>query len=521
MAKLNPPQAAERFSRSTLVLSFAGALSFLYLRTFLLPATPFVDTSDQILFFSRAVRLVHGQVLYRDVFEIVPPGTELIYAAAFRLFGIHAWVIQAWAIVLGLALACVITRIASRILQGPLILLPALLFLVFDFSYALELTHHWYSTLAALAAASVLMGGTSIRRICAAGSLCAIATLFTQTQGAMTFIALAIYLIWLRQSKKESSIRTQLPALVLPFTVILSGVLGYYIHKAGFSTVFSDIILFPLRFLSSGEVNSPEAYLHQFPSVHSTVDILRLVPFVFIYAINPYIYFIGFYHLRRSRNDLPSALRQRLILLHLVGLGLFLAVVNGPRFFRLSTVAPPAILICTWLLSQQNPVLRFVRNLLCALAVIFAVLLPLHRQTQWHATLNLPIGRTAFTDALVYDEFRWVSERTRPGDLFFNNSALCLYLSLTNPTPSEFVSYNNFTRPEQVSAVIQSLQRNPPHFIVLFPYNTTPSDARDNAAPFRQYVHDNYRLAQIFPLHGETQYEEQIWERAAKPDSAN
>ncbi|WP_263365129.1 hypothetical protein [Edaphobacter bradus] len=520
MTEPNPPQAVERLSRSILALSFAGALVFLYLRTFLLPDTPFVGIGDQILFFSRAVRIVHGQVLYRDFFEIVPPGTDLLYAAVFRLLGIHAWVMPALGIALGLGLACVITRIAGRILHGPLILLPALLFLVFDFSSALDLTHHWYSTLAALSAVSVLMGGANLQRIVAAGSLCALATLFTQTQGALTFLALAIYLLWLKRSEAEDSgILMLFGALVLPFALILSCVLGYYSHKAGFRTIFFDLVLFPLRFLSSGEVNSPRTYLRQFPPVQSPADILRLIPFVFIYAIVPYIYLLGLYHLWQRRSDLPSRLRQHLVLLHLTGLALFLAVASGPRFFRLSTVAPPAILICTWLFSQPSRVARFVRDLLCILAAFFVLLLPLRRQTQWHATLNLPIGQTAFSDILVYHEFQWLAQRTHPSELFFNSSALCLYLSLANPTPSEFVSYNDFTRPEQVSAVVQSLQRHPPHFVVLLSESTKSSDARDHAAPFRQYIQDNYHLTQVFPLHGATQYEEQVWEFGSKPDN--
>jgi hypothetical protein len=43
---------------------------------------------------------------------------DLLYAAAFRLFGIHAWIMEAWAIALGLALCWVITGIASRILHS-------------------------------------------------------------------------------------------------------------------------------------------------------------------------------------------------------------------------------------------------------------------------------------------------------------------------------------------------------------------------------------------------------------------
>ena len=511
MTERKPPYAAEHLSRYLLALSFGGVLIFLYLRTFLLPATPFVGIGDQILFFARAARMAHGQVLYRDFFELVPPGTDLLYAAGFRLFGIHSWVMQAWGIALGLALCCVITLIASRILRGALVLLPALLFLVFDFSGGFDLTHHWYSTLAALAAVAVLTGGASLRRIVTAGTLCGIATLFTQTQGALTLIALAIYLWWLKRSgTQESTTLMRLAALALPFALILSCVLGYYVYKAGFRTIFFDLVVFPPRFLS-GEVNSPRTYLRQLPPVQGLAGIVHLIPFLFIYALVPYIYLLGLYQLWRKRDVLPTALRQHLVLLHAAGLALFLAVASGPRFFRLCTVAPPAILICVWLISQPSPTLRRVRILLWLLAAAFALLLPFNRQTQWHATLNLPIGRTAFSDPLVFREFQWLAQRTHPSEPFFNNAALALYLSLGNPTASEFVNYDDFTRPEQVVAVVQSLQRHPPHFVVVYPASKNSSNVHDHSAPFRQYIYDNYHLAQIFHLNQNFRYEE-LWE---------
>jgi len=514
MTEHTPPIAAERLSRSAFAVSIAGALAFLYLRTFLLPTVPFVAHDDQVLFFIRSARVAHGQVLYRDFFELVTPGIDLLYGATFRLFGIHAWIMQAWCIALGLALFCVVTLVAGRILRGPVVLLPGLLFLIFDFNSALDPTHHWYSTLAALAAVNVLMGGASLQRIFAASSLCAVATLFTQTQGALIFVALIIYLIWLRRSEAQGpGLRAQLAALLLPFTLILSIVLAYYIHKAGFHTIFFDLVLFPLRFLSSGNFNSPHAYLDQLQPAHGFGGIFRLIPIVFIYAVVPYIYVAGAFQLWRKRKVMPSALWRHLVLLHLVGVALFLAVANGPRFHRLCTVAPPAILICAWLLSQPGPALRLARNLLCLLAIVLAFLLPFYRQTQWHATLDLPIGRTAFSDPLEFQEYQWLAQRSHPSELLFNHGGLGLYLSLDNPTASEFVTGTDFTRPEQVAAVLESLQRRPPRFIVLERENTNPSDVHDHSAPFRQYVHDNYRLIQVFPLSHNSRYEE-LWERS-------
>jgi len=142
-----------------LVLGLVAAAAFLYLRVFMLPATPLMAQGDQVLFFARGVRVMHGQVPYRDFFELVTPGTDLLYAAAFRVLGVHTWMMQAWVIVLGIGFCAELTWIAAKLLREPLVLLPALLFLVFDYNSALDPTHHWYSTLAALAAVRVLCGG--------------------------------------------------------------------------------------------------------------------------------------------------------------------------------------------------------------------------------------------------------------------------------------------------------------------------------------------------------------------------
>jgi hypothetical protein len=512
-----PQPAAGHLSWRVFALGFTGALLFLYLRFFLLPGIPFVAAGDQNLFLIRAARIIHGQTLYRDFFEFVCPGTDLFYALLFRLFGIHAWVMAALGVVMGLTFFCVLTQIAGRLVRSPLVLLPAVLFLVLDFNYASDLTHHWYSTLAALAAVSVLAGGSSFPRIFAASTLCAIATLFTQTQGGLAFVAVAIYLLWLKRFETpDAKILPQFAVLILPYALILSGVLGYYIYKAGVHTMFFDLIVFPLKYLSSGEVNSPRTYLRQLPPVHGPGDILRLPPFLFVYLLVPYIYAVGLYQLWNRRGELRAELRQRLVLLHLTGFALFLAVASGPRYFRLCTVAPPAILICVWLVSSPGSVPRFVRNMLWIASAGFA-LLPLYRQVQQHVTLNLPVGQVGFNDPLQFQEFQWLAQHTQPSDPFFNQPVLAFYLQLDDPTGIGFVASDEFSRPEDVSAILQALERRPPRFIVLPPESRLRT-VHDHSAPFRQYVHDHYRLARTFYLDRSSRYEE-MWEYAPKSTS--
>jgi hypothetical protein len=447
----------------------------------------------------------------------VTPGTDLLYAAGFRLFGIHAWIMPMWMIATGLAFALVITYIAHKIFRGPSVWLPALLFLVFDFNSALDLTHQWFSSLATLAVAAVLMGGLGTLRIFSASLLCAIAILFTQTKGALVFVGVVVYLIWVTRSKAEDThLGKRLALFVLPILLTVTCALGYYVYKSGFQPILFDLVIFPSRFMPLSEVNTPRTYIHQLVQlwhIHRPSEIALLIPSLFIYALVPYVYIAGLYQVRRRRAVLSSTLQRNLILLHVVGLALFLAIAHGPRYFRLCTVAAPAILIFVWLLSLPIPAGGYLRKLSWVVAGCYFLLLPVYRQLQWHDTLDLPIGRTAFTDNALFYKFQWMAEHTHPLDGFFNDSALTLYLSLQNPTQTEFVTYDETTRPEQMAAVVEALKRNPPPYIALFPTNLGSAVGGDHAAPFRQFVYDNYSRAKVFSQK-QSQYKQELWRRS-------
>jgi hypothetical protein len=142
--------------------------------------------------------------------------------------------------------------------------------------------------------------------------------------------------------------------------------------------------------------------------------------------------------------------------------------------------------------------------------------LPVSRQVQRHDTLDLPIGRTAFTDRALFEKFQWVAERTHPSDGFFNDSALTLYLSLRNPTQTEFVTYDETTRPEQIAAALEALERDPPAYISLLPLTLGPAAGGDHAAPLRRFVYDNYSLANVFSQK-QSEYEQQLWRHSTLP----
>src|ERR1700744_5129223 len=101
MNSYDPPLPAGQIRRTYIVPFLTAALVFLYLRTFLLPGTALTPFGDEIHYFMHAVRMLHGQLPYRDYFTFVPPGTDVLYAAVFRLLGVHPWVAQGLIVVVG------------------------------------------------------------------------------------------------------------------------------------------------------------------------------------------------------------------------------------------------------------------------------------------------------------------------------------------------------------------------------------------------------------------------------------
>ena len=146
-----------------------GALVFLYLLLFILLRTPIFTVGDQSIYLLNAARVVRGEVIYRDFFQFTPPGTEMIYATLFRLFGVRAWVPETMLVLLGASLAGLAISITDSIIRGRSVLLPGILFLVIPFRNSLDATHHWYSTLAVIAALRVVIEWRDQRHLAARG----------------------------------------------------------------------------------------------------------------------------------------------------------------------------------------------------------------------------------------------------------------------------------------------------------------------------------------------------------------
>jgi len=86
---------------------------------------------------------------------------------------------------------------------------------------------------------------------------------------------------------------------------------------------------------------------------------------------------------------------------------------------------------------------------------------------------------------------------------------------LDTPAAVEFINAGDFTRPEQVSAVLAWLEGHRARFIVMYRQDSSGSTTLNNSGPFRRYVQENYHLTQLLPL-DEHDAPEEFWERSVQ-----
>ena len=491
-------------------LAFAGAAltSFVcYFQEFVFPNTPFLPWSDAVGFLSNGTRIAAGRLPYRDYFAFLAPGTELTYAFLVREFGARAWIPSLMMVSLAAVTVFLMTLMAGRVVRGPAVLLPGLLLVGFVLRGAMDATHHWFSTVAVLAASLILLGGTTWPRIAAVGILCGIAACYTQNKGAMAVLGFIAYLAWRKPEELTPHRDWWRKCVVLSSlaAAVFIAVNAPFIKASGLHRWLYCMIVFPIRYYPSVSLNSWRVYGEGLGKLH-----FGIVPFLFVHASVPLVYIIFLLAIRRGRKKEPSQPWDQLLLIGLTGIGMFLAIASAPSWKRLSTVSPPALILIVWFLSRPGKVRAACRIGLGTAAVSFALAVAVRTQTRWHAYLDLPVGRTAFADSERHEEYGYILGRTHPGQFVFGTPPVLFAFGVQNPAPIDVFVPAEYTRPEQVSEAIQSLERYRVPMLVLnrqMYVQSSALSASDHLDPLRAYLLQNYRMTKSF------QTEDELWER--------
>lgn len=528
----------ERFSYRDAAF-FAFVFIFIYSQLFQFPFTPIYFEGDNLVTVSNAMRMLDGEVIYRDFFHLTPPGAELIYCALFSVFGVKVWVVNFVILTLGFAQAALLWFFARDLLRGILIYLPTAIFLVIGYrQFGIDGTYRLFSVVGVLLAVAVLFNKRSGRNLVIAGCLCGLASFFVQTRGVVGIAGFSLFLIW--ENYREGFDIKRLVRnglfLTVPFFVVVVLTHSYFAWQAGFENYYFSLVEFLQKHYPNDPLAKTSAYfvsdlsdfgslLNEYSPAGAAFRYFRIVaPAVFFYLLVPFVY-IAFLIYRRFKKgtDLMAGTDAKLMLLCLVGLTLAVGV-SAPTAGRLNHVAIPAVVIFVWLVQQIPASSRFAAAALLLLSLL-GVSYVVQRQIVEKKYLDMPAGRAAFLAPEVWDRYNWIRENTKEGDLFFEAQHPSFYFPfhLKNPTPMSIMRDSDYTPRFQVDATVTALEREPPNLIVWNGNWTKPAESRvagDNLDPLWQFIKSNYDLEVEYRVMGNytpsSSQKIEIWRRKSQ-----
>jgi len=485
-----------------------GSCIYLYINLFAGLRTPFLLGGDQVLFWVNAQRLLHGELIYRDFLEFTPPGTDLLYLGAFGLLGSRIWIPNLVVLLLGVVLCWLCFHIARSIMKPVQAALAAALLMVLDYGKMLNGTHHWFSVLAVMGALAVLLKARTPARIVIAGTLCGAASFFTQTRGPIAALGIAGFLIWDQfqcQTKQSGAAQLKRQALLfLPLAAAWLALSSYFIAKVGFQQLWYFQVSYVLRYVTSGlndlSFGSPEILAWLRTPTGSE--------FLLVYCALPVIYAISLWRCRKGSPDAaPAEVKQRIVLLALVGSAMFLEVAQSPNWIRLYCVAAPGIILLAWLLAAAltGTVRRYATMLLGAGLICLAAQQTWSRHVHQAMVQDLPAGKVA-TAAPTGEKLAWLARHTTPGQCLFEARWVDLYLPLAlhNPVFTDMLEGGHKSRPEFIDLSMRQLQAQRVQYIIWSHRLESPAYP---FAKFHEFLTDRYQRVLIFPD------QDEVWER--------
>lgn len=506
------------------LLVFASSL-YLYLFAFFPPFVPvYSGTGDFQLYLAPAQRMYEGELIYRDFFEFTGPGVALVNLLFFKLFGLRVWIPNLLTVLLGTGLVWVGVAISRNLMRPGVAWLPSALFLVDARSYLSDPGHHWYSSLAALAAIAVLIRRRTLPRIAAAGCLCGLSACFTQTRGLAAAVGFVVFLWWdcRQQQMGRRELARTIACFAAGFAVALLLVNGYFIWQAGPARFFWCTVVFLLKYYPrQADWNTFQVFSGSFHSGSAASHSLRL------YETSAKTFFdivatplacsavLARYFWKRREKSWDDW--HRPVLVATVGMFLFLSMAPAPAAYRILVSSLPAFILLGWLVDAPGKLPRAVL-VFCSVGVFAAVTFSVFdsRPSElgvWAA----PHGKVGVSDEGqdLVAEYEWVQQHTRPGDFFYEAgfSDIYFYLDLRNPTPLPRITNNGYTTIAQVNDVIDGLERHQTRYITWSTINLdsvpnweNPSDA--HLQPLRDYIRAHYEVVKVFSDPGD-----EIWQR--------
>lgn len=476
----------------------AGAFVFFYLHLFHFPFVPLWHDGGQAIYLEHAERMLHGSVLYRDLFQFNLPGTEYLYYFMFRCFGVRLWVPSLAMLVTATAVTLLVYTLSRMVLRGAAAFLPALAFLVICQRDSFDGSHHWYSTLLVLLAVYLIGRKRKPVWIGIAGALLATASLFTSSRGASVALGICLFFAWKYRDWRKAA--KAIAALLAPFAAVIAAAVSYLSWIAGPGTLYQSVIVFSARYYSSGSTNNFLIFFDEWNSVlpFHPFSIVLIAMWLSINVAVPVV-LIAFFvkHIfRKPADTLENSRVETLALYAFAGSFAFLAVASSLFTLRLNCAAAFAYIVAVALLQEMGArrMIGVALTLAGAAGIAETAVAAVRPVVEFHG----PRGPVAFLSDETPEQMTWLAQNARPGDLLFGDPLPNAILGLENPSRLQTVESDAYTRPEQVDELIRVLNRTQTRFIYWFEEANTSAGKEDNLQPLRAYLNSHYHLAHRF-----------------------
>jgi hypothetical protein len=405
-----------------------------------------IDDLDEGYFVQQAVRVLHGQVPYRDFQTLYTPGLVSLHALLFwALGGPYVYVPRVLALLARAGLAWAMYLVTRPLVRQPFWAAAPSLVLLLGLDDAPERWEPhpgWLSTLFAVLAAWCIGHRPALRWLVGAGLATGIAYLFKQNTGALM---LAAILVWGAVSSPRQWTRALVPLAafaavtllwLVPLLVVLQGhvaLLGGFVgavNQAGLGSPAEPSIGIPLLCALGG------VWL-----VHRTNDVR-----------------LRWYLLAGSA--LFGTQYPRMDTLHLAWSAPLLLVVGAVALDRVRPVtAALGVVLGAFLLIWPLPGTR--------IESIQQPLVPL-QAVPFASGVLVPARTAADLEGVVAD----IQVRTRPGEPIFVYPTSPLLYALaerSNPTPFDHLNPGAAT-PSQIDGVLGDLEAQHVHLVVISDY---------------------------------------------------
>jgi Dolichyl-phosphate-mannose-protein mannosyltransferase len=228
-----------------IMAAFAGMLLISWRRW----ESPIIDSGREL---DLPLRLLRGEMLYRDVHYLYPPLPPYFNSLLYRLFSVHLDVLQGAGIFCALLVVVLSYRIARRVLpplESSLATLMIILFSVFKpagnliFPYAFAALYGMVFSLAALLFILRYVENRQRRELLAAGTLIGLAAVSKLEFSFAAAITVMATLVYLHRSRIKDLITDSLYSAA-PIAVIAIPVYGYFFYYVSPRTLIEDCHLF-------------------------------------------------------------------------------------------------------------------------------------------------------------------------------------------------------------------------------------------------------------------------------------